>query len=254
MPTLGCVPYVNAIPLVLRFEEEETDVRVVYDVPSALPAMLDAGEANAVLCSSIEVLRDPSRGYARTASICTEDQVLSVRLFSNVPFERIGSLALDRSSMTSNALARIVLAERYRTRPKTTVAPPDLAGMLAVADACVMIGDLGMAARGAPYELDLGREWRAMTGLPFVWALWTTAGPIDPLLERRLGEARAWGVEELDRAIARAAERTGWRRSLCARYLREVMTYDFGPAQEAGLARFASMSRAHGLLPALAPG
>jgi chorismate dehydratase len=254
MPTLGCVPYVNAIPLVLRFEEESTSVDVLYDVPSALPAMLEAGTAQAVLCSSIEALRRADRGFARTASISTFGEVMSVRLFSNVPFDRIERLALDRSSMTSNALAQIVLAERYGAVPATMSAPPDLSAMLDQADACVMIGDLGMVARGAPYTLDLGLEWRAMTDLPFVWALWISAGPIDPTLEETLGAARAWGVERLELAVRRAAERTAWPRSLCARYLGEVMDYGFGPDHQAGLERFGEALRSHGLIPALAAG
>ena len=45
--------------------------------------------------------------------------------------------------------------------------------MLEVADAALMIGDPAFDApgrRSGPPEIDLGEAWKAMTGLPFVFA------------------------------------------------------------------------------------
>ena len=46
---VGCVPFVNARPLVAAFDAPNDWVEVVYDVPSKLPALLDSGEVDAIL-------------------------------------------------------------------------------------------------------------------------------------------------------------------------------------------------------------
>ena len=51
--------------------------------------------------------------------------------------------------MTSNRLAQVILAEGYGARPGVKVMTPNLAEMLAEADACVLIGDIGMTADGS---------------------------------------------------------------------------------------------------------
>lgn len=169
---VGCVPYVNARPLVAAFDQPNEFVEVVYDVPSKLPAMLDSGEVCAILVSSIELLRRDDLSMMSEVGIMSYGPVLSVRLLSKVPLEEIKTLALDQSSMTSNLLAQVILAEKG-VFPSTETLPPNAPDMLAHHDACVIIGDRGFEADGTGLvDIDLGEAWTNMTGLPFVWALW----------------------------------------------------------------------------------
>jgi len=187
--TVGCVSYVNAIPLVMRFEEwgDRSPVRVIYDVPSRLPALLESGEAQAILVSSIDALRVPGRRMADGVVIGTDGLVKSVRLFSKVRPSDIRTLAFDASSMTSNRLAQIILAERYGATPVASTMPPNIDAMLAKNDACVLIGDIGMVADGTGlHVLDLGEEWRRLTHKPFVWAAWIGNEGLTPELSAYL--------------------------------------------------------------------
>ena len=169
---VGCVPYVNARPLVAAFDQPNEFVEVVYDVPSKLPALLDAGEVDAILVSSIELLRRDDLLPVAEVGIMSYGPVKSVRMLSKVPLAEIKTLALDQSSLTSNILAQIILAEQG-VFPKTETLSPDEQNMLANYDACVLIGDKGFEADGTGLvDIDLGEAWTDMTGLPFVWALW----------------------------------------------------------------------------------
>ena len=107
---VGCVPYVNARPLVACFDQPNEFVEGVYDVPSRLPALLDSGEVDAILVSSIEYLRREDLVVIGEVGIMSNGPVASVRMLSKVPLEEIQTLALDESSMTSNMLAQIILA------------------------------------------------------------------------------------------------------------------------------------------------
>lgn len=238
---VGCVPYLNAKPLTRLFEEnrEEVPVEAVYDVPSRLPLLLARGEVQAIMASSIEALRFPGKRVADGVSISTQQEVLSVRLFSKCPPHEINRVAFDASSMTSNALAEIILRERYGREIIGEPCPPSLPAMLQDHDACVLIGDNGMRESGEGLHiLDLGREWRRLTRLPFVWALWIGDEGLTPELSMWLNVAAQYGMSHIDRVIPIAAQETGFSSADCENYLRRIMDYAFDDPHRRGLQEF----------------
>lgn len=247
---IGCVPYVNAKPIVDRFHfGPPTDIEVIYDVPSRLPALLDSGSAEAVLASSFDALATPDRTFAEGVSISTFGPVQSVRLFSKVHPVHIRTLALDQSSLTSNHLAQIVLRERYDASAECVQMEPELNSMLNSCDACVLIGDKGMSADATGLKvLDLGEEWFALTGLPFVWALWIGNKHLSGELVYELNESKRWGIEHLDSIIPRAAETSGIPTERVDHYLRKIMDFDLSSRHIEGLRRFHSLLLTHGFL------
>lgn len=248
MNRLGSVPYVNALPLVAQFEDDPgLGIQVVYDVPSRLPAMLEGGEVAAVLVSSWHVLANPDLRAARGVCIGSQGAVESVRLFSQVPFAEVRSLALDQSSMTSNTLALAILRSRFGAEPEAEPCPPDLAAMLGAHDAALLIGDAGMEAQGEGlHVLDLGAAWLEWKGLPFVWALWVGGEGLDDRLAARLLEARDYtglgsdgaGPNEAGRQVLARAE--GQAGPTAGAYLQHAVSYRVGPREEAALCEFAS--------------
>jgi len=226
--TVGSVPYLNAKPLVKAFEVwgKDSPVDVIYEVPSKLPALLESGTVQAIMVSSIEAFRNPGSRIAEGVCIGSKREVLSVRLFSKVPADQIRTLALDQSSMTSNALAQIILSERYGVTPKADPQPPNLCDMLATHDACVLIGDNGMREQGQGLHiLDLGLEWFNLKKLPFVWAVWLGNEGLTPELVEWLNAAERWGAANIDTIIDEAPRDSGIPLEICDRYFRSVMNY-----------------------------
>lgn len=249
--TVGCVPYLNAKPLVRRFVDlgEASPVRVEYVVPSQLPALLANGSVQAIMVSSIESLRMPGARVAAGVSISTQRDVQSVRLFSKVPPEEIRTVAWDLSSMTSNALAKLVLSEEYGVMPTGEGRPPVQEAMLGEFDACVLIGDNGMRGSGdGLYVLDLGREWNAMTGLPFVWALWVGNETLDAGLVRELQEAERYGQRHFEEVVRHSVEETGFTYEQCEHYFGQIMDYRLTSRHLAGLAEFGRRLTSAGIL------
>lgn len=250
MIRIGSVPYVNAKPLVRAFETRAIpEVDVAFAVPALLPGMLDAGEAVAVMASSFDALRTPGRWVADDVSISSLDEAESVRLFSKKPFDRIETLALDQSSLTSNGLVRILLAERFGVRPEARPAPPDLDAMLEQNDAALLIGDKGMLADGTDlHVLDLGSTWREWTGLPFVWALWIGRDEPREDVADALRQARSWGEAFTVRFSDEVAFAAGWDPDRCRRYLTQTMNYRLTSAHREALRLFGDKLVEHGLL------
>ncbi len=249
--TVGSVPYLNAKPLVRMFEElgDDSPVKVIYDVPSRLPKLLEEGTVQAIMVSSIEALRQPGKRIAQGVCIGTQKDVMSVRIFSKVSPKRIETLALDQSSMTSNALARIILKERYDVAPEVSYAAPNLQEMLVNHDACVLIGDNGMREEGPGlHVLDLGLEWHRLKGLPFVWAVWLGNEGLDPILSKHLVSAELWGRANIDRVLATAPAETGLPFATCERYLHRIMHYQLEDKELHGLKEFGRELHKFGLV------
>ncbi|MCE9560333.1 MAG: menaquinone biosynthesis protein [Armatimonadetes bacterium] len=239
MLKLGCVPYLNAKPLIWSLETRP-ETEILLAVPSQLPQLLSSKSAEAILVSSIEALRTPGVTVADGVSISSFGPVRSVRLFSRVPFPEIQTLALDASSLTSNALAQIILAESYGIRPETIQKNPDIDAMLSEADACILIGDNGLKKIGETYQiLDLGEAWTHLTGLPFVWAVWTGSDRLTHEVANTLREARERGQANLELIAEKYATSSGQSKEEALSYLTEAVQFELGPNHHLGLEQFA---------------
>jgi chorismate dehydratase len=252
--TIGTVPYLNARPLVRWFWDTEegraSGVRVVEAVPSGLAAMLERVEVDAALVSSIELFRAPDLCHAAGVGVVADGPVRSVRMLSKVPIGQVRTVALDTSSLTSVALLKILLSERYGLTPEYHHAAPDLAAMLEAADAALLIGDLGYREYDPwLHVLDLGEAWKDQTGLPFLYAAWIGhPDRVTPALVSLLLRAKEWGSAHREQIAAAEYRRLdeSYERSL--RYLTEVMRYDVGPCEEEALRLFGAKAYRHGLV------
>ena len=251
---LGAVSYLNTRPLVDGLDTRTDLFALRFDVPSQCAALLHEGRIDLGLIPAIEYLRGEYRIVPGIA-IASDGPVASVAIFSRVPVARIGTLAMDISSRTSVALTRILCAQRWDIAPKFTPAEPDLRAMLARADAALIIGDpaleIDVQSHGLT-KIDLGHEWREMTGLPFVYAMWSGRdAACGPEHVAELNAARARGQADIA-GIARAEARGDRDREiLVARYLSDNLRYGLGDAEIAGLRRFHELAAEQGLVPGL---
>jgi len=248
---IGSVPYLNAKPLIAWFASPECDgdFEVIEAVPSELAVMLAEGRIDVAMVSSFELFRKPSPTLVPGISIAADGPVKSVRLFSRVPFERIRSVALDTSSLTSAALTRILLDELYGLRPEFAPHAPDLAEMLDRADAALLIGNIDLFRTPAEHILDLGEAWKRLTGLPFVYAAWlarseAAAQEAAPILTR----ARDWGIERLDAIAEEWARRMDLPLDQVRDYFLNVMRYDLDDEKLAALDVYRERCIRHGLV------
>ncbi len=250
---LGCLPYLNVKPLIRAIEQNPPDgFELVYDTPSGLARRLREGSCDIAAVSSFEALRNPNLVILPDFAIASDGRVASVLLFSNVPFDAIRTVALDTSSLSGAALTRILFAELIGNAPAFISYAPDPEIMLSAADACLLIGNTAMVcAPDSPYVLDLGEAWKRLTGLPFVFGLWAArAGAVD---ERDIGillEAKRAGQTQIDEIALEQSRSLGLPVSAIRNYLAEIMVYDLGQRELAGLSEFCRLGITHGLLPA----
>ena len=221
-----------------------------FDPPSQCAELLHANSIDVGMIPSIEYCRGDEYRIVPGMGIISEGDVASVALFARKPLSQVRTVAADTSSRTSNGLLRILCAERFGIEPEFRPMPPQPERMFQECDAALIIGDPALYLDPTEYgveKIDLGREWTAMTGLPFVWAFW--AGRPDALpaeAVEALAEARDRGVDASDRI---AAEYCGPERAeLGQAYLRENIYYHLHEREEAGLRRYYELAAKHGLI------
>lgn len=247
---VGAVPYLNGKPLVHGLDREP-GIELITDVPTKLAEMLRGGEIAAGLVSVFACFENRSLQMAPGVSISCDGPADSVRIFLKKPVEEIHSVALDTSSLTSVMLARIILRERYGLLPEFIDMPPDLDLMLDRCDAAVTIGDITMTAPLDEWPtLDLGEEWKRLTGLPFVFAVWA----VNPDMATRelicaLTRAKEFGMRSLDEIGESESRRLDLPMEVCHKYLRETMSYDLTDRHLEAIETFRQKSHAmrHGL-------
>jgi chorismate dehydratase len=235
---IGAVNYLNTKPLIHDLPTLAPDAQLILDVPSRLADLLADGKLDVALIPVIEYFRSGSYAVVPNIAIASRGPVLSVTLFSRVPWMEIRSVALDVGSRTSAALCQILLRKRYGVSAEMRPLPLESTAEESAADAVLLIGDRAMHAclPGFAHAFDLGQEWFDWTGLPFVYAVWAVRAGADlGLVEEALAEAKRRGCMHIGEIAHREAPRLGLDAGFCRRYLANIIHFDLGPREQAGL-------------------
>jgi len=244
---VGSVSFLNAKPLIYGLEGAG-DVELSLAVPSQLLAGLRAERLDVALLPVIDYQRLAGLCIVPSGGIGCDGETLTVRIFSKCPVTRIKTLACDTDSHTSVALARVIFAEQYGMRPTFV----DLAREgEQPCDAKLLIGDKVVCEEplGFEHQLDLGAAWRALTGMPFVFAVWTARRGVDlGDLPMRLEAAKRAGLANVGEIVERYAVGRGWPAGLALQYLTVYLKFDIGARQLAAMGRFHELAARHGAI------
>jgi chorismate dehydratase len=235
---VGAVNYLNTKPLICDLERLAPQAELILEVPSRLADLLAEGRLDVALIPVIEYFRAGRYRIVPNIAIASRGPVLSVTLFSRTPWVSIRRVALDAGSRTSAALTQILLRQRYGVSPEVVELPLDRGAEDADADAILLIGDRAMRAclPGFQYAFDLGQEWFDWTGLPFVYAVWAVREGVDLLgVDKALLQAKERGLDRVGPIAHDEAPRLGLDAGFCRRYLSNILHFDLGPREQAGL-------------------
>lgn len=250
---VGAVTYLNARPLVFGLDAHADRFSIRFDLPSKCSALLHERSIELGLIPSIEYLQRPDYCIVPDVAVASQGAVASVALFTKCPVSAIRTIATDTSSRTSLMLLRVLCARRFQIAPRLQQMAPDLPTMLDRCDAALMIGDPALFVDRRPLgaqKIDFGEEWRAMTGLPFVYAFWAGwPGALSASDVACLREAKENGARNVE-AVARSYFGNDEAKvAIGARYLRENVSFDLGEAEQEGLQRFYAYAAELGFVP-----
>jgi chorismate dehydratase len=313
---ISVVQYLNTAPLIRGFTHGPLRAQEKYDlsftVPSQCAEALRTGAADVAIIPAIEYQRIVSQGIPLTIlpglAIASKESVRSLLLISKGPIRDARRIALDPSSRSTQALVKILAAQRWQTTPEFSE-PAKLAkngadgdslvaAMLASADAALIIGDAALqiaiaaeaqgAKRGPDGEwlttggtigipairqlhiYDVVSEWRRLTNLPAVLAIWAARNdafpnsdvPADHSQMKNVSLAdvaadfqasRDFGLIQIPQIAAEAAREMHLPENELRLYLEKNIDYSLDQENLQGLHRFFQESQALRLIGPVQP-
>ena len=258
---ISAISYLNTAPLMWDFEHGEAGRHfdISYTLPSLCAKALAEGTADIGIIPAAAYAQIPGLVVLPDVAIASRRAVRSILLVSRVPIEQVRSVALDKSSMTSVALTKILFEKWFGGGREFVSREPDLGKMLAECDAGLLIGDPALQVDRSKYHtVDLAEEWIRYTGKPFVFAFWAAREQAlreaDPALDIAMifRESRDHGLapDNVNSISQEWAPRLGLSESVVRDYLNENIHYRLDGGCLDGLEMFYRYAFEIGVLPA----
>jgi chorismate dehydratase len=281
---IAAIRFLNPAPLMWDFEHPPLDAglsaRYAIDwmLPSECADHLASGAADLGLVPIAALAVNPRLRILPGCTIASKSRVRSLILVrrASQPLDQLRTIAADRASRTTIAHARILFHHWGNRTLEWLPMAADLDSMLDRADAAIVIGDpalLALEERANRFERsdeelvyhDLAQEWRTLTGLPFVSAVWaaapTAAGRIqaaggaswDDVIAQDLIRSRDHGLQNIDALVEEWSNRIPIPAHTIRTYLTANIHYVLDEECIEGMRCFFRMAGEIGILPAYDP-
>jgi chorismate dehydratase len=272
---ISIVEYLNTSPLVWGFTHGPLRGRydLSFTVPSQCAESLRTGSSDVAIIPAIEYHRMDGVVALPEMAIAAKHEVRSLLVVSKKPVEQTRRIALDTSSRSTQALVKILCAEHWKIFPEFAQGAPGPA-MLAGADAALVIGDAALRLaigidqtgtqwsaerryRGNAHQLssheisvqppsewgrdrlyvyDVVSEWRRLTGLPCVLAIWVgRKGAIAPEVVADFLASKEYGISRIREIAAEASGQLGLPAAALETYLRDNIDFSLDDENLRGL-------------------
>ena len=280
---ISIVQYLNTAPLVWGFTSGP--LRGKYDlsftVPSQCAEDLRSGRADVAIIPAIEYQRINDLAILTDMAIASKKQVRSLLIIAKKPIEQVKSFALDAGSRSTQTLTRILCAEKWKIAPQFFESQPDLPAMLRQADAALIIGDpalriavgiekesrpgaegqticpaatLGITSAETLYVYDVVGEWRSLTGLPAVLAVWAAWRDVaTPEVAADFLASRDFGLSRISEICFDAARELELPQRTLESYLRNNIDFSLDEENRRGLELYFAHGAKLGLIPQAKP-
>ncbi len=267
---VAAIGFLNPAPLMWDFEHPPLDASLAskYQIdrmsPSECAERLAAGTADIGLIPIAALATTPGLRILPGCTIASKGRVRSLLLVrrANQPLESLRSVAADTASRTTVAYTRILFHKwKNPTVPFLPMAA-DLDSMLDKADAAIVIGDPALFAleeRSNRFERtgeelvyhDLAHEWKTLTGLPFISAVWGVAqgSPLDESITEDFIQSRIHGLENIEALAAEWSRRFAIPESTIRTYLANNIHYVLDEECIEGMRGFFRIAAETGVLP-----
>ena len=267
---IAAIGFLNPAPLMWDFEHSPLDsalarrYRIDRMSPSDCAQRLAAGDADIGLIPIAALAANPGLCILPGCTIASKGSVRSLLLVRRAyqPLNALRSVAADAASRTTIAYTRILFHKWGNPALPFLPMAADLDCMLDRADAAIVIGDpalLALEERSNRFERtgevlvyhDLAEEWRALTGLPFVSAVWGIAcrGPLEKSIQEDFIRSRDHGLENIDALAAEWSTKLPIPESTIRSYLTTNIHYVLDEECIEGMRGFFRMAEETGVLP-----
>ncbi len=242
--------------------------RVDWMLPSECADRLASGAADIGLLPIASLATTPGLTILPGCTIASKGRVRSLLLVrrASQPLAGLHTVAADTASRTTVTYARLLFQQWGNPNVPFLPMAADLDAMLERADAAIVIGDpalLALEERANRFERtgeelvyhDLAEEWRNLTGLPFVSAVWgaVCGEPLEERIVQDFIRSRDHGLQNIDALVEEWARKLPLQEETIRAYLTTNIHYILDEECIVGMREFFRMASAGGVLPAYEP-
>jgi chorismate dehydratase len=244
---ISAVKYANTYPFIYGLTESGFDKKVVLetDHPADCASKLIKRRVDIGLIPAASILDLSEYHIISNYCLSANGEVRTVLLLSNCTFDEIDTIYLDYRSRSSVNLAK-VLAKYYWDREfrwMNTYKGFDFRNIGSF-DAIVLIGDQCFEyEKNFRCKIDLASEWKAFSGLPFVFACWTSNRNIDDSFIVEFNEALSLGINNIDKVVKKYEDSGSIKGEILKKYLTENIDFNLDEAKREGLNFFLDLLR-----------
>jgi predicted solute-binding protein len=278
---ISIVEFLNTAPLVWGFTDGPLrgKYELEFTVPSQCAESLRRGSADVAIIPAVEYQRMDHVVVLPGMAVAAKGPVRSILVIAKKPIDMAKRIALDTSSRSSQALVRILCRERWQIDPEFVPAAPEPSAMLDQADAALVIGDpalriavkfeqmaaqvasAGACCGGDPNDLpvpghqtlfvyDVAHEWREMTGLPCVLAIWVARrGVVTPEVSADFVASKQYGMAHIAEIAEGAEAKLKMSADALENYLRNNIDFSLDEQNLQGLELYFRKCAELGLIP-----
>jgi chorismate dehydratase len=239
---ISAVKYANTYPFIYGLTESGFDKKVVLetDHPADCAVKLINRKADIGLIpvASLPQLKE----YYIISDYCigANRDVRTVQLLSNCQFEKIETIYLDYRSRSSIVLSK-VLAKNFWNREfrwMNTSKGFDFRN-IGLKEAVVLIGDQCFEYEKSFWQkIDLAAEWKAFSGLPFVFACWASNKVLEDDFTAEFNQALSLGVNNIEKVVRKFGNTGTITGDILHKYLTENIDYNLNDEKKKGMKLF----------------
>lgn len=210
--------------------------------------------------SIIYALNNDKLKILPNVSISADGAVQSILLVSKKPITELDNkkINLTAKSATSHCLLKIVLKEAYSLNCNYEIINVDMNNIISnEAEATLLIGDDALFSyhnrQADLFYYDIGAEWKVLTGLPMVYAVWVVnnEAKLDKadlkFAHDKIVQGFKDGFNNKNLAIESVLNKVSFTSEQISEYLK-VLNWDFTAKHKEALLKFYELAYNNGLI------
>ena len=241
---ISAVSYINTKPFVYGIEHSGflKDYSLSLDIPSLCAEKLKNKEVDIGLAPVAVIPELKEHFIIPDFCIGSNGPVLTVMLYSEVPFKEIKTIFLDYQSKTSSMLVQVLAKQFWKISPSFTQAQKGYEKEISGTNAGLIIGDRNFSLPSEfKYKYDLSEEWQLFTGLPFVFACWISNIRLEKSVSIAFHQALKFGIENKDEVVKTINK--NYDKKIISNYLNHSISYSFDTRKQAAMDLFLKLSK-----------
>ncbi|WP_456327190.1 menaquinone biosynthesis protein [Archaeoglobus sp.] len=242
---IGKFDYINNY-LPYYYIEKKKLAEIVTATPKEMIKLLESRKIDYAPIPSFYYLKHKDRFKRYRFCVASNGRVYSVIVVSKDG--KIGKkVGITSETTTSVNLLKIILAEKgikCKLVPTNSFKANDI---LKSCDSALVIGDSALEARKRfKVVMDLGEEWKDLTGYPMVFGISASIDNAE-ICDELLIKSLRWGLKNFDEVVKSAVERFGIDEEFLRTYFK-ALKHEMDEKCEKGLKAFEEFCRDYKLL------